>query len=445
VTFGKLKSLKERGKNSRRDIQVSKRMAFYCAGAIRGDVSYRRYFDKIVEIVGEYGEPKTERFGYTPLTEWTEAIKKRVYERDKRWIRESRALIAECSGPSYGTGAEVMYATRVLRIPALGLYHASSLPSLMLTQDNSKYTFPQEYSNEKDLENYLRLFLEVVTRFDYIDDIRMNYLKARKVLDPNFNAQQISALVESLPKQPVNDLIGIQGKLELDIERITVVRPKQARIDFKDSKDFVEFMFKNLILQKRWDRLESQRIGTTFASGRKSRIIEVLSRLDAPTDLLQIYKRQGEDRLGYTREAFTKNVRAFRRIGLFEVPVKVESLSAGTTKFRDQIVVIKTLYGRFNIESSRSPREIMRNLIIVTQHLQHLSEFLQRFSSGSLVRLLTDAKEKSWYSAIPDVPILNIDKVDISAFLENKWGQQLVAYLHAKCKDLWKKEYSSFA
>ena len=429
----------------KRDIPMSEPMKFYCAGAIRGDVSYKEYFDRIVKIVSEYGEPKTEKFGYNPLTRWTEAVRKKVYERDKRWIRESRAIIAECSGPSFGTGWEVTYATRVLRIPALGLYHASSLPSLMLTQDNSKYTFPQEYSNEKDLENYLRLFLEIVTRFDDINDIRTNYLKCRKIVNSNLNAQKIRALVESLSQQAINDLVGIQRKLELDIECVTVVRPKQIEIDFKDSKDFVEFMFKNLMLQRRWDRLKSQRIGTTFASGRKSRIIEALSQLDTPTNLLQIHKRHGEDRLGYTREAFTKNVRAYRRIGLFEVPEKIESLRAGTTKFRDQIVIVKTLYGRFEIESSRSPREITSNLIIVTQHLQHLSEFLRRFSSASLIGFLKDAKEKRWYSAIPDVPILNIDKVNIAAFFKHEWAQQIVIYLHSKCKEFWKEKYSSFA
>lgn len=424
---------------------MSKRMMFYCAGAIRGDVSYKEYFDKMVEIVSEYGEPKTEKFGYTPLTHWTKAVKKKVYERDKRWIRESRALIAECSGPSYGTGAEVMYATRVVRIPALGLYRASSLPSLMLTQDNSKYTFPQVYSDEKDLENYLRLFLEIVTRFDNIDDVRINYLECRKMVNSDFNAKKIRALAESLSQQAINDLVGIQGRLELDIEHTTVVRPKQTGIDFKDSKDFVEFMFKNLILQRRWDRLKSQRIGTTFASGRKSRIIKALSQLDTSTNLLQIYKQHGEDRLGYTREAFTKNVRAYRRIGLFEVPQKIESPRAGTTKFKDRIVIVKTLYGRFEIKSSRSPREILRNLIIVTQHLQHLSEFLRRFSSASLIRFLTDAEEKRWYSAIPDVPILNIDKINMAAFLKHEWAQQLVMYLHSKCKEFWKEKYSSFA
>jgi len=424
---------------------MSKRMMFYCAGAIRGDVSYKEYFGKIVEIVSEYGEPKTEKFGYTPLTRWTEAVKKKVYERDKRWIRESRALIAECSGPSYGTGAEVTYATRVARIPALGLFCESSLPSLMLTQDNSKYTFPQKYSDQKDLENYLRLFLEIVTRFDDIDDIRINYLECRKMVNSDFNAQKIRALVESLSPQATNDLVGIQGRLELDIERTTVVRPKQTRIDFKDSKDFVEFMFKNLILQRRWDRLKSQRIGTTFASGRKSRIIEALSQLDTPTNLLQIYKQHGEDKLGYTREAFTKNVRAYRRIGLFVVPQRIESLRAGTTKFKDQIVIIKTLYGRFEIKSSRSPREIMRNLIIVTQHVQHLSEFLRVFSPTSLIAFFNDAKEKIWYSAILDVPVLNIDKVNIAAFLKYEWAQQLVTYLHSECKEFWKERYSSFA
>lgn len=49
------------------------------------------------------------------------------------------------------------------------------------------------------------------------------------------------------------------------------------------------------------------------------------------------------------------------------------------------------------------------------------------------------------YSAIPDVPILNIDKINMAAFLKHEWAQQLVMYLHSKCKEFWKEKYSSFA
>lgn len=421
---------------------MSGQVIFYCAGAIRGDTSYEKYFDKIVEIVSLYGEPKTEKFGYNPLTRWTDAMEKKVYERDIRWIRKSRAIIAECSGPSYGTGAEVIYGTRVVRIPALGLYHASSLPSLMLTQDNSKYTFAQEFSNEKELENCLRLFLEIVTKFDNIDDIRKNYLKYREIVRSEYDAPKIRALVESLSQQAPSVMVGTQAELELDI---TVVKPELTRIDFKDSKDFVEFMFKNLVLQKRWAHLKSQRIGTTYVSGRKTRIVDALSRLEGPTSLLQIYKRHGKDRLGYTREAFTKNVRAYRRIGLFEVPDTIESLRGGTTKFKDQVVIFKTLYGNFTIRSSRSPREIMSNLIIVTQHLQHLAEFLRSFRSAPLIAFLKKSEEKGWYSKMPEMSILNIDRVSMPSFLNKEWAQQLAIYLHSECKDIWKKQYSSFA
>lgn len=423
---------------------MSKRMIFYCAGAIRGDTSYEKYFDRIVKIVSLFGEAKTERFGYSPLTRWTDAMKKKVYERDMRWIRKSRAIVAECSGPSYGTGHEITYGTRIVRIPTLGLYHASSLPSLMLTQDTSKYIFPQKYSNEKELENYLRLFLELVTKFDNIDHIRENYLKYQGEV-PKLDAHGIRALAESLTQKAASNLVGIQGELELDIERITVVKPDLTEIDFKDSKDLVEFMFKNLVLQKRWARLKSQRIGTTFASGRKFRIIDVLSRPDAPRSLLQIYELYGRDRLGYTREAFTKNVRAYRRIGLFEIPEKIERLRAGTTKFMDQYAVFKTLHDEFEIKSSRSSREVMNNLIIVTQHLHHLADFLRRFSSASLIVLLRDAKEKGWYSEISDISILNIDKVNMTSFMRHEWAKKLAMYLHSKCKEFWKEQYSSFA
>jgi len=444
AAFGKGMNITENVRDSREGILMNKRMVFYCSAAIRGDTSYEQYFDKMVKIASLYGEVKTEKHGYAPLTRWTEAMKKQVYERDMKWIRKSNAILAECSGPSYGTGAEVNYGTRIVRIPALGLYNASSLPSLMLTQDKSKYTFPQKYSNEKDLENYVRLFLEILTRFKHIDAIRKHYLESREKVDPSFDKHKIRDLVESL-SQENSGLVGVQGELELDVNLVTVARPKHIEIDFKDSEDLVEFMFRNLVLQKRWNDLKSQRIGSTFASGRKSRILNSLSQLDEPLELLRIYKRYGQDRLRYTQEAFTKNVRAYRRIGLFVRPKKPEKLRIGTTKFKDQIEILGTLYGDFKIRSSGSPREIMSNFIIVTQHLQHIAEFFRKFGSVSLVRLLKDAKRKGLYSTIPEIPTLNIDEVSIASFLDHKWAKHLFKYLESKCDEFYKEKYSSFA
>lgn len=456
VAFGKLRNLSQNVRNIRKGVQMSEPMKFYCAGAIRGELFDKGYFDKVIKIVKEFGEPQTEKIGYKlyPLTRYADpneqTTRERVVaERDRKWIRQCSAVIAEFSGPSTGTGWEICYATRLHRKPTLCLYHVTSVPSLMIKQDDCKYTITQTYSDEKEFETYVRCFLEVVTRLDNMDEIREIYLKSREIVNSNPSPYEIKSLVKSLIKQAPSDLLGVQGRLRLDMERMYVVRPRKVDIDFKDAEHFVHFLFRNLILQRRWDRLRSQRIGTTFASGRKFRIIKVLSRLENPTNLLQIYDKEGEDQIKYTREAFTKNVRAFRRIGLLEAPEKIETIHTQRgTKFKDQIILVKAFYGegvKMNIMSSRSPREIMSNLVIVTQHLQHLSKFLDRFGSGPLVGFLRRSKQRGQHSEVPEISIHNIDKINTNMFLKEKWAQKLVMSLHSECKMFWKEKFSSFA
>lgn len=229
------------------------------------------------------------------------------------------------------------------------------------------------------------------------------------------------------------------------MENMYVILPKMVDIDFTDAAHFVEFLFRNLILQKRWDRLKSQRIGTTFISGRKFRIIKALSRFEGPTNLLQIYDRE-ENRIKYTREAFTKNVRAFRKVGLLGTPEKVEPIrTKGGTKIKDQIMLVKTFYGKFEMKSSHSTYETMNSLVIVTQHLQHLSKFVDKFGSGPLVDFLQQSKQSRWYLEIPEISTHNIDEINTSTFLDKEWAQRLMMNLHSECKRLWKESYSSFA
>ena len=431
---------------------MSEPMSFYCAGAIRGELFYEEYFDKIIEIVSNFGEPQTERVAHKlpPLAQYADPVDRNarerlVAERDKTMIRQSRAVIAEFSGSSTGTGWEVCYATRLHRKPTLCLFHAKSTPSLIIKQDNSKYTIVQEYSDEDEFETYVRCFLEIVTRLDEIDEIRKIYLKSRVIAQSNPGPHEIKKYIESLIEQASSGLLEVQGRLLLDMEKMYVILPKMVNIDFTDAAHFVEFLFKDLILQKRWDRLKSQRIGTTFVSGRKFRIIKALSRFEGPTNLLQIYERE-ENRIKYTREAFTKNVRAFRKVGLLGTPEKVEPIrTKGGTKIRDQIMLVRTLYGRFEMKSSHSTYETMNSLVIVTQHLQHLSKFVDKFGSGLLVDFLKRSKQSHWYSEIPEISVHNIDEINTSMFLDKEWARRLLKNLHVECRKLWKKSYSSFA
>ena len=426
------------------------RPRFYCAGAIRGEIFDGKYFDRIIQIVKEFGIPETEKVGYKlyPLESYTNGEKritgeKRVAERDRKWIRHSRAMIAEVSGASTGTGWEICFATRVVRIPALCLYHSSVLPSLMIKQDNAKYTIVQEYSDESEFETYVRCFLETSTRLVDIDDIKDVYLRSREIVAENPTPLQIKNRVEELIRQPFG-AYGVQTKWKVDIDTTYIVVPRKVEIDFKVAGQFARFLFRNLVLQKRWRKLATQEIGATFVGGRKPLIIKALSKLEQiPERLLQIYAREGEARLKYTREAFTKNVRAFRKIGLLNAPTSFRR-KRSSTKFKDNLIMLETLYGDILIESTRSAPAVMSNLIVVSQHLQHLSTFLEMFDSKPLVDFLLRAEDKDLLSIIPEVLSQNIDEVDPANFMREKWAQELMPNLNSECKTIWSQIYSTF-
>lgn len=427
------------------------RPRFYCAGAIRGEIFDGKYFDRIIQIVKEFGVPETEKVGYKlyPLESYIDGEKrltgeKRVAERDRKWIRRSRAMIAEVSGASTGTGWEICYATRVVRIPTLCLYHTNSLPSLMIKQDDAKYTIVQEYRNESEFDTYVRCFLETSTRLVDINEIKDIYLRSREITAENPTPTQIKNRVEELIKQPFRDAYGVQTKWKVDIDTTYIVIPRKAEIDFKVAAQFAHFLFRNLVLQKRWKKLATQEIGATFVGGRKPLIIKALSKLEqVPERLLQIYVREGEARLKYTREAFTKNVRAFRRIGLLNSPIGFHPRRS-STKFEDNLILVETLYGDILIESTRSAPAIMSNLVVVSQHLQHLSMFLETFNSKPLVDSLLRAENQDLLSRIPEIPSQNIDEVDPASFTQEKWAQDLMPRLNSECKTIWSQVYSTF-
>lgn len=60
---------------------------------------------------------------------WTDH---QIYEQDCKWVRNSWALIAECSCPSHGVGYEICLAEANF-IPVLVLHHADTTVSAMLS------------------------------------------------------------------------------------------------------------------------------------------------------------------------------------------------------------------------------------------------------------------------------------------------------------------------
>jgi len=133
----------------------------YCAGPIRGDRSYEPYFKEIVQLIQE--------MGHIPLTELTTQIEaartsapddRGIYQRDRDWLEQAQALIAEVSAPSLGVGYEICYALHVRRIPVLCLRHRSSPAiSAMISGNISKLLTLEAYATKRELDEKLRMFI----------------------------------------------------------------------------------------------------------------------------------------------------------------------------------------------------------------------------------------------------------------------------------------------
>lgn len=314
----------------------------------------------------------------------------------------------------------------------------------MIKQDDARYTIVQEYRDESEFETYTRCFLEVVTKLDDINDIRDVYQRGIDIAKENPTPLQIKKRVDDLIKRPFKNEHGVQTKWKVDLDSTYIVVPKNVEIDFKIAGQFTDFLFRNLVLQKRWKKLKTQQIGATFVGGRKPLIVKALSRLEqVPEKLLKIYAREGEAKLKYTREAFTKNVRAFRKIGILNAPLGFRP-QASSTKFEDNLIIMETLYGDITIESTRSTPTIMNNIIVVSEHLQHLSNFLDMFGSKPLVDSLRRLDNEGWLARIPEIMSQNIDEVDIENFVKEKWAQELLPSLRSEYKTIWSEVYSTF-
>jgi hypothetical protein len=426
---------------------------YYCAAAIRGDTSFVKYANLIPEIVREYGEPRTERSEtFNPLDQYLDdavAMEKKVYERDMQWLRQSRAVIAEISGGSCGTGSEITKAAYIMRKPVMCLYNESSFPSLMIKQDPSKYYIIQKYG-PADFRAYLSCFMEIVSQTIDIDEVRPLYLTvSKKIKEGLVDADKIRQCVASLLK--TSQRVG-------------------RTIDFLNLKEFTCFMYRNVVLQIRWGQLKSQRIGSTFISGDKPRIVRVLaeSAFDnvlsqaltkeangpeikkhedvdqyASIHLTHIFHQLRKDRLKYSRWAFTKNLRAYRRVGLL---LSGGEIRYSSSRFRDQVGITQTLDDRRELISFGSRIQKMNPICRVTKHIYHLSTFLDKLGQETLVEFLSKINRAEHYASLAELRIgeSNIDLVSPNDILEFPWGTALVDDLTKRCKRIWRRHYSSF-
>lgn len=137
-------------------------MKIYCAGPIRGDVFHVEYYYQIVALVWE--------LGHLPLTELSLSESKAaaagdvdIYLRDRQWLQQADALIAEVSGPSLGVGYEIAYALHNRDILVLCVHSRTSEPlSAMIAGNRSDRLTVRTYDSGKELERIVKEFLESV-------------------------------------------------------------------------------------------------------------------------------------------------------------------------------------------------------------------------------------------------------------------------------------------
>jgi len=135
-------------------------MIIYCAGPIKGDKTFQKFYLEIIDFV--------ESEGHTPLAELNEKFTsanpltdKQIYTRDLKWIDGSKIMIAEISGPSLGVGFEIAYAVYYKKIPVLALANNTvENVSAMITGCDSNLLTVAKYSDAEDLKKIIRLYIK---------------------------------------------------------------------------------------------------------------------------------------------------------------------------------------------------------------------------------------------------------------------------------------------
>lgn len=134
-------------------------MIIYCAGPIRGDQTYLKFYLEIIQYVENLGitalsEMNSKFTSSIPLTD------KQIYTRDIKWIDGSDAMIAEVSGASLGVGFEIAYALFVKKIPVLALYNESvqKISSMISGCSNANLTV-KSYKDDSSLRKEVKEFL----------------------------------------------------------------------------------------------------------------------------------------------------------------------------------------------------------------------------------------------------------------------------------------------
>jgi nucleoside 2-deoxyribosyltransferase len=139
-------------------------MIIYCAGPIRGDVSYQKFYADVINHIEDEGHSALAEFNgkfsvSIPLTD------RQIYKRDLKWIDGSKLMIAEISGPSLGVGFEIAYAIFQRKIPVLALVNSKvENISAMLSGCDSALLSISEYTDIDDMKKIITEFINKISK-----------------------------------------------------------------------------------------------------------------------------------------------------------------------------------------------------------------------------------------------------------------------------------------
>ena len=182
----------------------------YFAGAIKGDDEFVSEQSKIIdllrdeELLGMTNYVYSERApDYKPFSDEISASD--VFQRDLEWLHKSKAMVAEISGESFGTGWEIAYAQQIKRIPVLCLIHERSELPYVISGNTHKGVWVGKYSSLSDLKSIIRYFYANIVEGDY--ELTNDSPIVRPPLSENFGGPlEIELWCSELSEYPIESV-----------------------------------------------------------------------------------------------------------------------------------------------------------------------------------------------------------------------------------------------
>jgi 2'-deoxynucleoside 5'-phosphate N-hydrolase len=135
-------------------------MKFYFCGSIRGGRQLADDYQRIIEMLKQYGQVLTEHLGDDQEIETKDRILSdvQIHDRDMDWVRESDLVVAEVTIPSLGVGYEIGRAIELGK-PVLSLFKSGSGFYLSAMIGGSEGVSMVHYENIGELAGPLEMFI----------------------------------------------------------------------------------------------------------------------------------------------------------------------------------------------------------------------------------------------------------------------------------------------